>query len=238
VHSPRTGDLMVVFDVDDTLYLERDYVASGFSALEPVVHDKFGRSAFASAAWRQFTSGRRGNIFDLALADIGADFTARDVAELVQRYRNHKPRISLLPDARRALDTLRQLGVRVGVLTDGPAASQAAKVQALALHEAAEIVILTDLYGPGYSKPHSRGFIELARRSRCLSYVYVADNPEKDFVAPTELGWTTVRVRREGSLYGSTPAGPDVDAVISELGELLPVLKSRGVVGRDPLEPT
>ena len=29
------GDVpLVVFDVDDTLYLERDYVASGFAALE------------------------------------------------------------------------------------------------------------------------------------------------------------------------------------------------------------
>lgn len=32
-------------------------------------------------------------------------------------------------------------------------------------------------------------------------FVYVADNPGKDFIAPKELGWGAIRVRRPGGLH-------------------------------------
>ena len=32
-------------------------------------------------------------------------------------------------------------------------------------------------------------------------HVYVADDPLKDFAAPRQLGWLTIRVRRPGGLH-------------------------------------
>ena len=40
-------------------------------------------------------------------------------------------------------------------------------------------------------------------------FVYVADNPRKDFIAPRALGWRTVRIRRRGGehvAYGAAAA--------------------------------
>jgi hypothetical protein len=57
----------------------------------------------------------------------------------------------------------------------------------------------------------------------------VADNPMKDFIPPHERGWTTVRVRRAGSLHEDLDSGPDVqwelpslDGPPHELIEILP----------------
>ena len=210
----------VVFDVDDTLYLERDYVASGFRAVEPIVRRRFGVDGLAAVAWRLFLDGCRGTTFDRALAELGVAVTGADIADLVTAYREHEPDITLLPDGRAALETLRARGTPIAVLTDGPQASQWAKVRALGLDRIAEVVVLTDRYGPGFGKPHDRGFREIMARLGSPGYVYVADNPAKDFVAPRELGWRTVRVRRPGGLHESSDHGADVDEVVTDLGRL------------------
>jgi putative hydrolase of the HAD superfamily len=61
----------VVFDADDTLYLEREYVRSGFRAVGGWVHAALGVSSFYKAARRHFEAGRRGDIFNVALEGLG-----------------------------------------------------------------------------------------------------------------------------------------------------------------------
>jgi putative hydrolase of the HAD superfamily len=138
------------------------------------------------------------------------------VRGLVDAYRKHRPRISLLPDAREALARIR----RFALLTDGPAECQRNKVRALGLAARAEIVVLTGAYGAAFGKPHPRGFQEIADRSAAGRLVYVADNPVKDFIVPRRLGWTTVRVRRPGGLHARVAHGDDVDVVVEDLSEL------------------
>ena len=47
----------VAFDVDDTLYLERDYVRSGFRAVAERVRRDHGLEGFFEGAWDAFSSG-------------------------------------------------------------------------------------------------------------------------------------------------------------------------------------
>jgi putative hydrolase of the HAD superfamily len=221
-------DLMVVFDVDDTLYLERDYVRSGFKALDSVVLEQFGTAGFGTLAWSNFLRGCRGNTFDITLSQLGVEFVASDVAALVDAYRSHSPAISLLPDAEAAINDLSATGISIGVLTDGPATSQEAKVKALGLRVFAEHIVITDRYGHGYGKPHTRGFVELADRSRRRDHIYVGDNPLKDFSGPRSLGWGTLRVRREGGLHHQKPGAGDVDQTVADLTDLHDWLVLRG----------
>ncbi|MGH9118455.1 MAG: HAD family hydrolase, partial [Acidimicrobiales bacterium] len=90
---------VVVFDIDDTLYLERDYVRSGFAAVGALVGDRLGVPDFADRAWTAFLHGTRRTIFDDTLVACGLDPEPDLVGELVERYRTHEPAISLLPDA-------------------------------------------------------------------------------------------------------------------------------------------
>ena len=60
----RLADV-VVFDLDDTLYLERDYVRSGFRAVDAWLASR-GILGFFGEAWANFENGLRGKAFDRA----------------------------------------------------------------------------------------------------------------------------------------------------------------------------
>jgi putative hydrolase of the HAD superfamily len=215
----------VVFDIDDTLYLERDYVRSGFEAVGAWAERELGLVGFSEAAWADFVAGRRGDVFDDVLRDHGVTPT-RDVIEaMVVCYRSHRPRISLLPDAAALVERIRE-AVALAAITDGPLQSQRAKAEALQLSEWAELVVYTEELGSGYGKPHPRAFqlVEEEFGTRGWENVYLADNPAKDFSGPRSLGWRTVRVRRPESLHVTVACGGDVDVEVEDLTSLASVL--------------
>lgn len=192
----------VVFDVDDTLYLERDYVRSGFSAVADVVHSSVGipKAELFSFLWACFERDNRGNTFNL-LCDAYPEIVERyPVVDLVEVYRSHRPRLSLPSESKQVLGRLRMAGLRIGLISDGPLSSQSAKVSALQLDSIADEIVLTDSWGRSYWKPHTRAFEEIARRFGMAhrELCYVADNPAKDFCTPKALGWYTIRVRCPG----------------------------------------
>ena len=121
---------MLVFDLDDTLYLERDFACSGFTAVETHLNDKYGNRVSHGTCWRLFVEGARGKIFDLALESFGIEATPSLLDELVQVYRSHPPQIRLCPDACRFLASDRR---RRAIITDGPADMQRSKIAALGI---------------------------------------------------------------------------------------------------------
>ena len=64
---------LVVLDIDDTLYLERDYARSGFTAIGDWARAELGVDDLGERAWAAFEAGTRGTIFDEALAAAGVD---------------------------------------------------------------------------------------------------------------------------------------------------------------------
>ena len=179
-----------------------------------------GRRASRAAAWEHFLAGGRGDAFDVVLRGAGIDPTPATVAAMVECYRDHRPRITMLPDAVALVDGL-QGRVELAAVTDGPLASQRAKVEALGVAEWARVVVFTEEFGPGFAKPHPRAFelIEAHVGTRGSDNVYLADNPAKDFAAPRALGWRTVRVRRPESLHAGVVSGADVDLEVTDLTE-------------------
>ena len=207
-----TGSEVVVFDVDDTLYLERDYVKSGFRAVGDWLTSARGVDGFSDVAWQVFLEGVRGKIFNQALERLGVADDLETIRTLIEVYRHHTPDITLLPDAHAAITQAHARG-KVAVITDGPVASQERKVKALGLERWASPIICTWRAGRAFGKPHVRAFqeVEAATGARGDALVYVADNPTKDFVGPKALGWRTLRIRRPGGLNTDIPSGDDVD---------------------------
>lgn len=204
-------DGVVVFDLDDTLYLERDFVLSGFASVGRWLARERGIHGFRALAAAHFEQGRRGDIFDAALRDLGLTPDAGLIGEMVARYRRHKPRIDLAEDARRWLENTPP-GWALALITDGPVDSQAAKVKALRLQSYGfEPILLTDRWGLEFRKPHPRAFRSIADRYDLPGprYVYVADNAAKDFVTPNRLGWQSVQIRRPLGLHRLPPPSAD-----------------------------
>lgn len=204
----------VVFDIDDTLYLEREYVRSGFEAIDGWAVRWLSVNGFGECCWNRFLAGQRGSIFDCALRHYGLHPSPELIAALVQLYRSHRPSITLCPDAAETLKKLARTA-RLAVVSDGPLMSQSRKVEALGIESFAKPIVLTELLGAAYSKPHPRPFEYVMKSVKAKSYVYVGDNPLKDFAAPNKLGWMTIRVRRPGGLHYDAPAAeifPDHEA--------------------------
>lgn len=223
-----TRSWAIVFDLDDTLYLERDYARTGFATVGEYVKTTAGLTDFADRCWNCFPRGTNESLFEEALAGYRIAFDAGYVRELVRVYRQHDPAIRLADDAAAWLAAHRGQ-YRVGLISDGPLECQERKIAALDLNSEMEVIVLTDRWGRRYWTPHPRAFEFVSeklgvRSSQC---VYVANNPQKDFAAPLELGWRTIRIRRPLGLHSGldVPAGMTAEAEIASLDELDVVLE-------------
>lgn len=203
--------LVVVCDLDDTLYLERDYVASGFEAVGGWADEQLSLAEFGNIAWKLFQAGRRERIFDAALQELGVGWDSGLIQQMVAIYRGHRPTIALRDDVRDFLGGAHELG-GLAIVTDGYREAQENKIAALQLDELGfSPIVVTDVWGRDYWKPHPRAFRLIADGfdSKSFRFVYIADNAAKDFLAPNQLGWTTVQISRPGGLHTNEPPTAD-----------------------------
>jgi putative hydrolase of the HAD superfamily len=212
--------MFYVFDLDDTLYLERNFVRSGFQVVGQWMKMQFSVDDFFARAWKLFELGHRRHIFDRVVSelDIGNN---RIVEEMVAVYRTHEPAISLEPDAILFLES--HAANDMAIITDGHAEAQRAKIRSLRLDRLVGRVIATDDWGRDFWKPHPRSFIDICQGRDPADCVYIADNPSKDFMAPEQLGWApSIRIRRPEALHSAlmTPAGCKEITSLSEIGHL------------------
>ena len=221
----------LALDLDDTLLLERDYVRSGFRAVDEHLRHGFGeRCDWFAELWRGFESGVRGDAFNRVLAAAGVAVEPGLIDELVRCYREHRPDVAACPDAVEALRRLAWPRQRVGVITDGPVVMQRRKFEVLGLDEFVGHVIYTDAWGVEFRKPHPRAFEEFEHLTGCrgTQCAYVSDNPSKDFRSPHARGWLTIRVRRAEGLHAAAASTPgEVDVELSDLRRLPDVLTER-----------
>jgi putative hydrolase of the HAD superfamily len=199
---------VIVLDLDDTLYLERDYARSGFAAVGEHLRERFGVAGAGERAWSHFEQGRRGDLFNRILSEDGIEPEPALVQELVDLYRSHRPAISLLPDAEDFIRRAQADGRLLALISDGPLAAQSAKAEVLNLARWFDPVILTDAWGRAFWKPHERAYHAVMDRhgKPADEHVYIGDNPLKDFHAPRRLGWNTIRVRRPQGEHAAVEA--------------------------------
>jgi len=193
---------IVVFDLDDTLYPERDFAISGFKAAEAWAHGTLGVSmGLAEEMTRLLDEGHLGPLFAMALKTHYPDHTPEQLADLVRIWRDHPPDIQLFDDAAWALEHYAARGP-LGLITDGTHGMQRRKVHALGIAPRfAEMVFTGALGGRDFHKPHPLSYekIEAALAAGGAErFVYVGDNPAKDFVVPNARGWVSVMVHRPG----------------------------------------
>jgi putative hydrolase of the HAD superfamily len=213
---------IIVFDLDDTLYLERDYVASGLRAVAAWMRGRGMGDGLEEAMFALFESGTRGRIFDEALARCGYDAPAALIAAMLTVYRQHRPQIRMQADAE---EYLRHPPERTGfaIITDGFLDAQRRKLRALAVHRRGiGLAVCTDRWGRAAWKPHPTAFrhVQAHYGLPAASFTYVADNPAKDFVAPRQLGWRTVRIARPDRLHKAVVSKMEADRVIGSFASL------------------
>jgi len=204
---------VIVFDLDDTLYLECSFADSGFRAADNWLEKETGVSGLHAQCAALFSSGQRTEVFNHALRSLGVGNEDDLVKQLVDVYRTHEPDIALASDAARYLRD-RSTEVAYALITDGHLTTQMAKVRALELDRMLGRTICTGTWGRDFWKPHPKAFqaVEAWSGSSASDLVYVADNPLKDFVTPRARGWWTVQITRPERVHHTTAPDPEHEA--------------------------
>ncbi|MDY6324414.1 MAG: HAD-IA family hydrolase [Catonella sp.] len=208
----------VIFDLDDTLYPEKDYIRSGFKAVAEYLGDL---SAYGEM-YKRFEAGKMA--IDSYLEDRGK-LSLKE--ECIGIYRGHKPKLSLYPGVYELLRSLRDRGVKLGIITDGRSDGQRNKIAALGLNDLVDDIIVTwELGGPQFSKPCDIAFriMEMRWKLPFEQMVYIGDNIAKDFHAPRQLGMRTIYFKNADGIFphGDANGMPTVES-IEEVKELLRV---------------
>jgi putative hydrolase of the HAD superfamily len=233
---------VIVLDLDDTLFPEIQYVESGFSSvgrwlidlrvrnlLDPFV-ELSSAEAFAVRCMELHVAGVRGDVFDRMVGALGVDGQSVHrllsnqelVNEMVKVYRYHRPSIALHADAVALFKRSRASGdCRIGVITNGLAAVQRLKVEALELEKWCDYIIYCEELG--VQKPSEipyRHMMKLCGHGYDGGdFIYIGDHAVKDFVGARGCGWKTARIVRENGLHGHVvaPVGVDADVVVTSL---------------------
>ena len=186
----------VLFDLDDTLYDQRAWLAGAWEAVAGAAAG-FGvpAPALAAALGEIAAEGSdRGRIIDRALERVG--WAGVPVEPLVQAFRSHTPRcLPCFPGVPAALAQLRARRP-IGLVTDGDPRIQRPKLAALDLSDAFDVVVLSDELGRQYRKPHPAPFLAALAGLGVgpAEALFVGDRPDKDVAGAAAAGMSCVRV--------------------------------------------
>jgi putative hydrolase of the HAD superfamily len=206
--------MIIVFDLDDTLYNEIDFVKSGFLEVSKYL-DKKNYIKIYNKMLEIFETEGSGKIFNKILDKNNSTV---NIQKLINIYRFHRPNISLSEQNRILLENLSQdKNIKLSLISDSDYLMQKNKFLALKLDKYIKNPIFTDFYQT--HKPEEKAFkIVMQEFGLNNNFYYIADNPKKDFLAPNNLQWTTIRYKNKLGIYKNIENTADFE--ISNLTEI------------------
>jgi putative hydrolase of the HAD superfamily len=198
-------NLVVVFDLDDTLCDEIEFIKSGFLAVaKSISRDEF--EPLFSYMLKSFYKNGSGKVFNDLIDEFQLDVK---LERLIDVYRFHKPYISLSLDREIVLKYIKQ-NFKTALISDGHYLMQSNKFDALYLDRYIDYPIFTDRYNT--SKPDTKAFeLVMNRFSNETNFCYISDNPKKDFIAPNLLGWDSIRFKNPNGIYRDFPNSAKIE---------------------------
>ena len=175
---------VVVFDLDDTLFKEVDYLKSAFRAIADEIKARFGIPHLYEEMLACWEDGQ--DVFGTLISKYHLPWTVDD---LLRRYREHVPTLQLDAETVHLLETLR---------TDGRSVTQRHKITALGLEAFFKPDHILISEETGFSKVSPEPFLWFMNHYPDSVYYYIGDNPQKDFVCPNRLGWQTICLKNDG----------------------------------------
>lgn len=190
--------MVLVFDLDDTLYSEVTYVKSGFWAVAEYLSNNFAldQSEVFNKLNFFFKKEGRGKVFNLLLENYNM-LSKKKVKKCLSVYRTHKPFIKVDDSAIKCIN--RFAAYPKYLVTDGNKNVQQNKIEALQIKQYFKKTFLTHNYGVKHSKPSPYCFLKIAEKEKLSEYnqiIYIGDNPNKDFTGIKPLGFKTIRIRQ------------------------------------------
>jgi putative hydrolase of the HAD superfamily len=210
----------LIFDLDDTLYCEREFLVGGYRAVAECLSAACSQpcAAIHEMMMEIFAQDGRRRVMPAILGLFpGRGF---QVPDLVRIYRRHTPSIGLFTGYAELLKELRS-SYRLGIVTDGAPEVQRAKCAALGLEDAVDSIIYTWENGRDKEKPNPFPFCQILRQLQveASEALFIGDNLEKDIRGARGVGMRCARVQSPPILLGA-PDSDDADFIIDSLTQL------------------
>ncbi|ALK87358.1 HAD family hydrolase [Limnohabitans sp. 63ED37-2] len=192
---------VVVFDLDDTLYQEADYVNSGVRYVCRQINSLYGIDCYEAIQAQRLQDTK---LDWLTLACELAHLNPSVKESLLWMYRLHLPDIKLSENCSVSLEKIKSTALAVAVLTDGRTVTQKFKLASLGLSHYP--VYVSEDYGS--AKPAPDRFLAIQKDFPAEKYVYIADNVLKDFIGCNSLGWLGIGMRgNDCNIYSQSTLG-------------------------------
>lgn len=189
---------VLVFDLDDTLYYEDDYNESGVIAVSDELLFLYGKDIKEELLNARVN---KNDIWERACNLLSLPLSVKE--SLLWMYRLHCPTIQLDVSTSDIILSINEMVSQIVVLTDGRSISQRKKLLALGLLDFP--VYISEEYQS--EKPDILRFRQIMMDYSAEQYVYIGDNPRKDFQAPNTLGWNTLGLKEKGKNIHSQKTG-------------------------------
>lgn len=183
-----------IFDLDDTLYPEIEYLFSGYKHIARHLSDKLKFDISEEMLALYYL---KENVFEKVVEKYNQTMPELSVQLLLDLYRNHIPQLKLGQEVAEFLSAVKIKKIPTGLITDGRSITQRNKLMALGLADYFDDIIISAEFGS--EKPHINNFNFFEKKYPHTDFWYFADNTTKDFIVPAKLAWNIICVLNAGN---------------------------------------
>lgn len=179
------NNAVIAFDLDDTLYKERDYVLTVYR----LILERYGDCVADNVKSTFLSIAKPYEAFEYFCCQV----PQADIEEIKSLYRSGNIPLEDTEGAIPLLEYLKSYGYIIAVITDGFSARQRAKLSSLGIDNLIDAVIISE--ETGFDKHTPEPFLGLMEiNPDAERFYYIGDNPDKDFYYPNIMGWHTVMI--------------------------------------------
>lgn len=182
-----------VFDLDDTLYPEIEFLYSAYKEIAERIKLITGDDVYDQMV-TNYQAGE--DVFQWIVSVYQSTDDEISKTNLLKIYREHLPVISLNSHTKNFLDTLERWNIPAGLITDGRSITQRNKLKSLGLEKYFTDIIISEEFGS--EKPDERNYLFFQKKYAEKDFIFIGDNTLKDFEVPHKLGWFTICLKDSG----------------------------------------
>ncbi len=191
------GIKAIIFDLDNTLYAEKDYIELVAKEIARLLVGRtyYTEEAISNKFINIFEKTGDKNIFQNLLNELELDYDG--ISELIECYRNVKGDIKLYSDAQDILDFKGKY--KLGIITNGGVYTQNNKIKLLNIQEKFDSIVITgEKFLKHEWKPHYKPYKYITDElqvsvEECL---FVGDRIETDILGALGVGMKAILVDR------------------------------------------
>ncbi|MDO4523416.1 MAG: HAD family hydrolase [Eubacteriales bacterium] len=228
--------IVLVFDIDDTLYRQMDPLVSACEAClgyQLQDREKF-YSVFCKRSAEMFRASESGEIsikksrlirIQNTLQDLQIPCTEELAENFQKKYAQNQLRLSLAPELEELLEWCREENVPMGILTNGPLEHQMRKYRILGMNRWIPEKFTLVSAGAGVAKPDVRIFEMLQKQMNLKEYNFwmIGDSYANDICGAKKAGWNTIWINYHH--YKTPEDGANIDYTACSEKELSEMVK-------------